>query len=109
MKYLVDANVLSEMCRFSNGAGLQDHGRYVERVAHLDPLSVVPPSVAVVYHSLNGRFQEALAPSRRVIELAEAMTPFRAGGAAGRGQGRAGPGRHGTRRKRERSVGAVPA
>lgn len=65
-----DANILVQVCRYSNTAGLRGHGGLVDRLTMLDPLSPVPFVVAGTYHWLSGRFADAVEPSRRAIALA---------------------------------------
>jgi tetratricopeptide (TPR) repeat protein len=67
-----DANVLCEVCRFSNVSGLRRHGDLIERVLQIDPLTPVTPSCKSVYHWLNGRHEDAVAPGRRAIAMAPA-------------------------------------
>ncbi|MFQ5705132.1 MAG: protein kinase [Gemmatimonadales bacterium] len=71
-----DANVLTELCRFSNAAGLRDCGDMLDEVLRLDPLTPVSQLVIAYDHIMNGQLQDAVGPSRRVIELAGPMSPL---------------------------------
>jgi len=78
----VDANVLAEVCRFSNTAGLRRHGAMVELLGQIDPLFWLTDLVESSYHWTGGRLEEAVAPARRVCERAApaSMAPLMAGG-----------------------------
>lgn len=71
-----DANILAELCRFSNTAGLQRHGPFVERIALIDPLTAISALVTSSYHWTGGRFEESVAPARRVCTLSDAASMF---------------------------------
>jgi serine/threonine-protein kinase len=73
-----DANILAELCRFSNTAGLRRHGPLVERIVLLDPLTPISHLVVSSYHWTGGRFAEVVGPARRACELAPpgTMVPF---------------------------------
>ncbi len=76
-----DANILAESCRFSNTAGLRNHGALVDRILRIDPLTAVTPLVASSYHWVNGRFDDVVAPARKACAMASpgSMVPFMAG------------------------------
>jgi serine/threonine protein kinase/tetratricopeptide (TPR) repeat protein len=76
-----DANVLAELCRFSNTAGLRHHGVFVDRLVQIDPLSAITPLVRSSYHWVNGRFDECSAPGRKATDMASpgSMVPFLVG------------------------------
>ncbi len=65
-----DANVLGELCRFSNAAGLQHQGDLVRQVAMIDPLTALTPLVVSTYSSVTGRFEEAAVAARRAVTMA---------------------------------------
>ncbi len=65
-----DANILAELSRFSNTAGLRHHGRLVERLALIDPLTAISALVVSSWHWTGGRFEEGVASCRRALELA---------------------------------------
>jgi eukaryotic-like serine/threonine-protein kinase len=65
-----DANVLAELCRFSNSAGLRNHGVLVDRCVQLDPLTPVTPLVVSTYYMMMGRHAEAATAARRAIAMA---------------------------------------
>jgi len=73
-----DTNVIGELCRYSNTAGLRRHGKLVDRLVLIDPLNAIASLVLSSYHWVNGRFAEATAPARRALELAHpaSMVPF---------------------------------
>jgi eukaryotic-like serine/threonine-protein kinase len=76
-----DANILAELCRFSNTAGLRHHGVFVDRIALIDPLTAVSALVTSSYHWTGGRFEESVAPCRRACEMSgpASMFPIMAG------------------------------
>jgi eukaryotic-like serine/threonine-protein kinase len=65
-----DANILAELCRYSNASGLKDHLKFVERLSQIDPLTPVTPFVVSTYRWVNGPPEEAAPPARRAIEMA---------------------------------------
>ena len=65
-----DANVLAELCRFSNTAGLRNHRTHVDRLVRIDPLTPVTPLVVSTYSILNGLRQDAARAARKAIEMA---------------------------------------
>ncbi len=65
-----DANILTEVCRFSNASGLNRHEPLVRRVGEIDPLTPVTPLVSSTFCWVNGRRDEIAAPARRAIALA---------------------------------------
>ena len=72
-----DANVLAELCRFSNTAGLRHHGVFVDRLAQIDPLSAITPLVRSSYHRANGRFDEGVSFGRKAADMSPgSMVPF---------------------------------
>jgi tetratricopeptide (TPR) repeat protein len=76
-----DANILVELCRFSNTAGLRHHGAFVDRIALIDPLTALSALVTSSYHWTAGRFEESVASCRRVCEMSSpaSMFPIMAG------------------------------
>lgn len=76
-----DANILAELCRFSNTAGLRHHGAFVDRIALIDPLTAISALVASSYHWTGGRFEESVASCRRACEMSNpaSMFPIMAG------------------------------
>jgi serine/threonine protein kinase/tetratricopeptide (TPR) repeat protein len=85
-----DANILAELCRFSNTAGLRHHGAFVDRIGLIDPLTAMSALVTSSYHWTGGRFEASIAGSRRVCEMSNpaSMFPIMAGAqlaVAGRG------------------------
>jgi serine/threonine protein kinase len=68
-----DPNVLAELCRFLNGAGLPN-SPYGEELVRIDPLTPITWLVAAFSDFIQGRFG-AVAPSvHRVVELAGAVS-----------------------------------
>ncbi|HSG00113.1 MAG TPA: protein kinase, partial [Vicinamibacterales bacterium] len=65
-----DANILTEVCRFSNASGLLRHEPLVHRGGEIDPLTPVTPLVFSTFYWVNGRRDEIAAPVRRAIALA---------------------------------------
>ncbi|MFV1989009.1 MAG: protein kinase [Gemmatimonadota bacterium] len=65
-----DANVLAELCRYSNVSGLPSHWKFVEQLSRIDPLTPLTPLVVSSYRWMNGPREEAAPPARRAIELA---------------------------------------
>lgn len=85
-----DANILAELCRFSNTAGLRQHGVFVDRIGLIDPLTAISALVTSSYHWTGGRFEESVASARRACEMSNpaSMFPIMAGAqlaVAGRG------------------------
>ena len=64
-----DANILAELCRFANTAGL-NHGVLVERLAQIDPLTPITALVASSHLAVSGRYSEAVPHARRAIAQA---------------------------------------
>lgn len=73
-----DANMLAEVIRFSNVAGLRHHGGFVDRLRSIDPLTHVTFLCASSYHWVNGSWAESAAAGRRAIELAPAPSMLHA-------------------------------
>lgn len=71
-----DANILAELCRFSNTAGLRHHGPFVERIALIDPLTAISALVTSSYHWTGGRFEESVPALRRVCAMSDAASMF---------------------------------
>jgi eukaryotic-like serine/threonine-protein kinase len=69
-----DANVLTELCRFSNAAGLRNHGVLVDQCMEIDPLTPVTPLVVSTYGTVMGRHAEAATAARRAIAMAPAAS-----------------------------------
>ncbi len=67
-----DANILAEVCRFSNMAGLKRHEVMVKRLGDLDPLTAVTPLVFTTFYWLMGRRDEIAPFVRRAVALAPA-------------------------------------
>jgi len=63
-----DANILAEVCRFSNVAGLRHHGPLVDRLGEIDPLTPLTPLVFSSYHWLGGRPDQAATFARRAVD-----------------------------------------
>jgi serine/threonine protein kinase len=76
-----DANILAELCRFSNTAGLRDHGPFVDRLVAVDPLTAITALVVSSYHWTGGRHDAAVEPALRACSLADpaSMVPLVAG------------------------------
>ena len=68
-----DSNVLIELCRFSNAAGIP-HAHLLERVTRIDPLNQFTPFVASTHSSVAGQFEQAAQHARRAMELAPAYS-----------------------------------
>jgi len=73
-----DANMLAEVIRFSNVAGLRHHGGFVDRLMSIDPLTHVTFLCASSYHWVNGNWAETASAGRRAIELAPAPSMLHA-------------------------------
>jgi|CXWL01.1.fsa_nt_gi TolB-like protein len=73
-----DANMLAEVIRFSNVAGLRHHGGFIDRLRSIDPLTHVTFLCASSYHWVNGSWAETAAAGRRAIELAPAPSMLHA-------------------------------
>jgi TolB-like protein/tetratricopeptide (TPR) repeat protein len=67
-----DANLLTELCRYSNTAGLRSHGALVDRAVQIDPLTPITWGVVSTYHWVNGRGDEAAAAAHRAASMASA-------------------------------------
>ena len=83
-----DANVLAELCRFSNAAGLLECGDHVKELVRVDPLTPLTQLVVGYNHFFNGRVHDAVPACRRAIELGSSMSPlqiYTAWGLAGAG------------------------
>ena len=65
-----DANILAEMCRYSNVSGLRNHWKYIATVSQLDPLSPITPLLVSSYRWINGPHDEAAPAARRAVEMA---------------------------------------
>jgi eukaryotic-like serine/threonine-protein kinase len=65
-----DGNIITQLCRYANSAGLRYLGSQVERLALLDPLSQVTQLVVSTWHWANGRFAEAAEAARRCSAIA---------------------------------------
>jgi serine/threonine-protein kinase len=76
-----DANILAELCRFSNTAGLRHHGAFVDRITLIDPLTAISALVTSSYHWTGGRFAESVASCERACEMSNpaSMFPIMAG------------------------------
>jgi serine/threonine-protein kinase len=62
-----DVNILIELFRFSNSAGLQRHKPFAERALLIDPLHFLPYLAMCTYHWLNGEFDQAAEYGRRCL------------------------------------------
>jgi serine/threonine protein kinase len=62
-----DVNILVELCRYSNSAGLQCHKPFAERTLLLDPLHFLPALVMCTYHWVKGEFDQAVEYGRRTF------------------------------------------
>jgi adenylate cyclase len=71
-----DANILAELCRFSNTAGLCHHGAFVDRIGLIDPLTAMSALVASSYHWSGGRFEESIACCRRACDMSNPASMF---------------------------------
>jgi len=67
-----DANILTEVCRFSNVAGLRHHEALVNRAGEIDPLTPVTSLVFSTFYWLQGRRDEIAPAVRRAVALAPA-------------------------------------
>ncbi len=65
-----DANLLAELCRYSNTAGLQAHVTLVDHLVEIDPLTPITPLVVSTYHWVKGHAGEIAAPARRAAGMA---------------------------------------
>ncbi|MGQ0734820.1 MAG: protein kinase domain-containing protein [Acidobacteriota bacterium] len=84
-----DSNVLVELVRFSEAAGL-DCRRHLDRAIEIDPLSPQANLLVALYCWLYGPREEAVRPARRAMELAPDPSMLHIGAAwtllaAGRG------------------------
>jgi tetratricopeptide (TPR) repeat protein len=71
-----DSNILVNMCRFSQAAGMRNLWPLVDEVLRIDPLTPVCWFGPAFTHHLSGHFQEAVPGARRVVELAGASAPY---------------------------------
>jgi hypothetical protein len=71
-----DANILAEMCRYSNVWGLRHHWQYITECTRTDPLSALTPLVVSSYRWLHGPIEEAAGPGRRSMEMAPGPSPL---------------------------------
>jgi serine/threonine protein kinase len=69
-----DTNILTEVCRFSNAAGLRHHEALVKRAGELDPLTAITPLVFTTFYWVTGRRDEIAPFVRRAVALAPAPT-----------------------------------
>jgi tetratricopeptide (TPR) repeat protein len=67
-----DANILAEVCRFSNVGGLRQHEALVHRLGEIDPLTALTPLVFSTFYWLRGRRDEIAPWVRRAVTLAPA-------------------------------------
>ena len=65
-----DTNVLVELVRFSEAAGLQHSLKYVELLAQTDPLSPPTPLLVAIHHWLHASPVEASKAARRAMQVA---------------------------------------
>jgi serine/threonine-protein kinase len=65
-----DGNVLLELCRYSQSAGLGRRSEHLARLIQIDPLTPQTQLLASMAAFYDGRHPEAAAPARRAIELA---------------------------------------
>jgi serine/threonine-protein kinase len=71
-----DSNILANVCRFSQEAGLQNTWPLVNQQLRLDPLYPVAWFGPGYTNYLNGQFQEAVPAARRAVELAGMTSPL---------------------------------
>ena len=71
-----DSNVLSNVCRFTQAAGLNNLWPYVNEALRIDPLYPIAWFGPAFTNHLYGHFQEAVPPARRAVELAGAISPL---------------------------------
>ena len=67
-----DPNIMLEVARFSNAAGLRHHAGLIQRVVEIDPLTPTTPLVQATHSYVDGRFDLVAAPARRGMKLAPA-------------------------------------
>ena len=65
-----DTNVLVELVRFSEAAGLRHSLKYVELLVQTDPLSPPTPLLAAIHHWLHTSPVEAAKAARRAMQVA---------------------------------------
>ncbi len=71
-----DSNIITNLCRFAQAAGLKRLWPLVDEVLRVDPLFPVAWfGPAFTYH-LSGHFQEAVPAARRAVELAGLTSPL---------------------------------
>ena len=71
-----DSNILVELCRFSQAAGLRGLQPLADEVLRVDPLFPISWFGPAFTNHLNGRFQAAVPACRRAIELAGDSSPL---------------------------------
>ena len=65
-----DTNVLVEMCRYSNSAGLRRHWTHIDAATQIDPLSPTSHVLVADYFTFNGPAVKVADATRRAIALA---------------------------------------
>lgn len=76
-----DANLLAELCRYSNTAGLRRHRVLVDHLVEIDPLTPITPLVVSTYQWVNGHMDQIAAPARQAVEMAPAASMLHVVGA----------------------------
>ena len=71
-----DTNVLSNVCRFSQAAGLSNLWPYVNEALRIDPLYPIAWFGPAFTNHLYGHVQEAVPAARRAVELSGAISPL---------------------------------
>ena len=71
-----DSNILANVCRFSQEAGLRNLWPMVNEQIRIDPLYPVAWFGPAFTHYLNGDFEDAVAPARRAVELSGLTSPL---------------------------------
>ena len=69
-----DANLLTELCRYSNTSGLRSHRTLVDRAVQIDPLTPITWLVVSTYHWVNGHTDDIAAAALRAVEMAPAAS-----------------------------------
>jgi eukaryotic-like serine/threonine-protein kinase len=71
-----DTNVLSNVCRFTQAAGMANLWPYVNEVLRIDPLYPIAWFGPAFTNHLYGKVQDAVPAARRAVELAGATSPL---------------------------------
>jgi serine/threonine-protein kinase len=71
-----DSNILSNVCRFTQAAGLNNLWPFVNEAIRIDPLYPIAWFGPAFTNHLYGHLQEAVPAARRAVELAGSISPL---------------------------------